>query len=332
MRISSVRTRWVCAFVGAGVLFGQAAGQAPLAFEVASIKSAGPLDPIAIRQGKAHIGMKVDGEICDIGLFSLRDLIRTAYEVKDYQILGADSLGSLMDAQRFNIRATIPPGATEKQVPEMLQTLLAERFKLAVRRETKEESVYALVVAKGGPKLKAAEPEPKTSGDAAASASEAPKPGERVLGIGADQVRISGNMRDGKGITVNGGPMGQMHVSMADGKIHMEASRMTMAGLADVVTNFVGKPVVDMTDLKGEYQVAFDLSMDDVMNVARTAGMPMSPRAAIGNAGNGPAVASDPSGSAIFASMQQLGLKLESRKAPVSVIVVEHFEKTPTEN
>lgn len=334
MRIGSLRTGCACAFLVAGVLFGQSAGQ-PLAFEVASIKSVGPLDPIAIRQGKAHVGMKVDGAICDIGSFSLRDLIRTAYDVKDYQILGIDSIGSPLDAPRFNIQATLPAGATEKQVPEMLQTLLAERFKLAVRRETKEESVYALLVAKGGSKMKEAEPEPKPSGDAAASPSDTPKQGERVLGFGSNQVRVSGNMRDGTGITVNGGPMGQMHVSMVDGKIHMEAARMTMAGLADVATNFVGKPVVDMTDLKGEYQVAFDVSMDDVMNVARTAGLPMAGGARGGNlgaAGDGPVVASDPSGSAIFASMQQLGLKLESRKAPVSMIVVEHFEKTPTDN
>ena len=108
--------------------------------------------------------MKVDGAICDIGSFSLRDLIRTAYEVKDYQITGADSLGSPMDAQRFNIQATMPEGATEKQVPQMLQTLLAERFKLVIRRETKEQSVYALVVAKGGPKLKEAEPDPPAPG------------------------------------------------------------------------------------------------------------------------------------------------------------------------
>src|SRR5580693_9478900 len=108
-----------------------------LAFEVASIKPAGPLDPVAIAQGKMRIGMKVDGAICDIASFSLRDLIRTAYEVKDYQISGIDA-GAPLTVQRFNIQATMPAGATEKQVPQMLQALLAERFKLTVHRETKE--------------------------------------------------------------------------------------------------------------------------------------------------------------------------------------------------
>jgi uncharacterized protein (TIGR03435 family) len=310
--------------------FAQTPPPPPLAFEVASIKPAGPLDPTAIAQGKIHIGMKVDGAICDIGSFSLKDLIRTAYEVKDYQITGADSLGSPLDAQRFNIQATMPEGATEKQVPQMLQTLLAERFKLVVRRETKDQSVYALVVAKGGPKLKESEPDPPAP-DVPPDGPETPKKGEMVIGQGSNQVRISGNMASGNGITVKGGPMGQMHMTMADGKMRMEATKMTMPALADVATTFVGKPVIDMTELKGNYQVVLDLSMDDLKNVARAAGLTM-PGAPGGNGGPGLGDASDPSGSTIFASIQQMGLKLEARKAPLPSIVIEHFEKSPTEN
>jgi uncharacterized protein (TIGR03435 family) len=311
--------------------FAQTPPPPPLAFEVASIKPAGALDPLAIAQGKVSVGMKVDGAICNIGSFSLRDLVRTAYEVKDYQISGLDSLGAAMSAQRFNIQATLPEGATEKQVPQMLQALLAERFKLVIHRETRDQPVYALIVAKGGPKLKDAEPDPPAPADAAPATPDAPKKGEAVFGQGANQVRISGNPTDGKGMVVKGGPMGQMHMTMADGKLHLEASKMTMASLADVATNFVGKPVVDMTELKGNYQVALDLSMDDIKNVARAAGMNM-PGTPAGNAANAPVDASDPSGSSIFASVQQLGLKLEARKAPLPYIVVDHYEKTPTEN
>ena len=96
-----------------------------MVFDVASIKSAGPLDPIKVSQGKLRIGLKVDGAICSIGSFSIKDLIRTAYEVKDYQITGPDWLNGVMSAERFNIEATMPEGATEKQVPQMLQALLA---------------------------------------------------------------------------------------------------------------------------------------------------------------------------------------------------------------
>ena len=319
--------------LAAALLVTAAFAQAPakaLAFEVASIKPAGPLDPMAIAQGKVRVGMKVDGAICNIGSFSLRDLVRTAYDVKDYQISGADSLGGPLDAQRFNIQATLPDGATEKDVPQMLQALLAERFKLVVHRETRDLPVFALVVGKDGPKLKAAEPEPPAP-PPSSDAPAAPKPDEHVIGVGSNQVRISGNMRDGKGINVDSSATGRMHMTMADGKMHLEASKMTMAALADTATTFVGRPVVDQTDLKGDYQVTLDLSMDDLKNVARIAGF-AGPGAGGGNAAQGLLDASDPSGSSIFASVQKMGLKLDARRAPIPFIVIDHFEKSPTEN
>jgi uncharacterized protein (TIGR03435 family) len=307
--------------------FAQTPAPAPaLAFEVASVKPAGPLDPAAIQAGKMRIGMKVDGALCDIGSFSLRDLIRTAYEVKDYQITGPDWLGSPLSAQRFNIQATMPEGATEKQVPQMLQTLLAERFKLVIHRESKDHSVYALVVGKGGSKMKEAEPDPPTP-----ETPPEPKKGEMVMGQGSSQVRISGSMENGKGVTVNGGPQGQMKMSMVDGRMHMEAAKMSMSTLAEFATRFVDRPVVDMTELKGNYQVTLDLTMDDLKNIARAAGMAMPPGGGA-STGPGPAEAADPSGSSIFMSLQQMGLKLESRKAPMDVIVIDHLEKSPTDN
>jgi len=305
--------------------FSQTPVQTALAFDVASVKPAGPLDPMALAQGKMRIGMKVDGQIVDIASFTLRDLIRTAYEVKDFQISGPDWLSGTMSAQRFNIQATMPPGGTEKQVPQMLQALLAERFKLAVHRDTKEHSVMALVVAKGGPKMKESEPDappPETP--------EEPKKGETVLGQGSSQVRISGSMDNGKGVKMKG-PMGDMKMSMVDGKMHMEASKMSMSSLAEFATRFVDRPVVDMTDLKGNYQVAFDLTMDDLKNIARQAGMNI-PGGPGGGDTKGLVDASDPSGSSILMSLQAMGLKLDPRKAPLETIVVDHIEKTPTEN
>ena len=295
-----------------------------LTFEVASVKPAGPLDPVAVASGKMRVGMKVDGAICDIASFSLRDLIRTAYEVKDYQITGPDWLGSNpMSAQRFNIQATMPEGATEKQVPQMLQALLTDRFKLTFHRDTKDHSVYALIVGKGGAKLKESEPDappPETP--------EEPKKGETVVGQGSSQMRVSGNMADGKGMVVKGGPMGKMKMSMVDGKMHMEAAKMTMEALCEFASRFVDRPVVDMTELKGNYQVALDLSTDDLKNIARAAGV-VAPG---GDGAKGSAEASDPSGSSIFQSVQQMGLKLEARKAPVSIIVIDHVVRAPTEN
>jgi uncharacterized protein (TIGR03435 family) len=308
----------------AALVSAQTPAQPVLAFEVASVKPAGPLDPVAIQSGKMRIGMKVDGAMVDIGSFALKDLIRVAYDVKDYQISGPDWLNNLMGATRFNIQATLPEGATEKQVPQMLQALLAERFKLVVHRDSKDHSVYALIVGKGGVKLKESEPDvppPETAPE--------PKKGETVIGQGTSQVRISGDMQSGKGMVVNGGPQGQMRMAMADGKMHMEAAKMSMAMLAEFATRFVDRPVVDMTELKGNYRVALDLSMDDLKNIARAAGVGMGG----GDSGKTPIEApSDPSGSSIFMSLQQMGLKLEARKAPVTLIVIDHLEKAPTEN
>jgi uncharacterized protein (TIGR03435 family) len=320
----------VALLLAAAGIYAQTPAPHALAFEVASIKAAGPLDPAAIQSGKMRMGMKIDGARVDIGSFSLRDLIRTAYEVKDYQISGPDWLGGVMSAQRFNIQATIPEAATKEQVPQMLQVLLADRFKLVVHRENKDHSVYALVVGKNGVKLQAADPDPVPDPKAEPTLEPPaePKKGEMVMGQGTSQVRVSGDMQRGKGVTVKGGPMGQMHMSMVDGRMHMEADKMDMPTLAEFATRFVDRPVVDMTELKGNYKVTLDLSMDDIKNVARAAGM----GAMMGEAGKPSTEASDPSGSSIFTSIQQMGLKLEARKAPLPIIVVDHLEKTPTEN
>src|SRR5260370_3342594 len=99
-----------------------------LEFEVASIKPSAA--PVA---GRLAAGVKVDGAQVHGSFLALKDYIRSAYKVKDYQISGPSWLGS----ERFEIDAKLPAGATREQVPEMMQTLLAERFELKTHRETK---------------------------------------------------------------------------------------------------------------------------------------------------------------------------------------------------
>jgi uncharacterized protein (TIGR03435 family) len=109
---------------------------------------------------------------------------------------------------------------------------------------------------------------------------------------------------------------------------------MNMTMFAETLSQIANLPVVDMTELKGNYQVSFDVPMADLMKLAQSAGfaIPGAPPGA--DAGASPAnAAPDPSGSnVIFDSVQKLGLKLEQRKAPVDTIIVDHIEKTPTEN
>jgi uncharacterized protein (TIGR03435 family) len=298
--------------------------QAPVSkpeFEVASIKPAQPL-PSQASSGKIHVGMTIDGARVDIGSMSLAELIPVAFKVKPYQVSGPD----WMSTERFDILAKIPDGAANDQVPEMLQALLADRFKLTIHRENKDHSIYALVVAKGGPKLKESVPEPEvleSSDDAKKAVAIATLDGS---------VRVT---QDNKGgIVTRGGQGGTTRIAAGpDGLMHMEASRVTMAQLADTLSRFVDRPVVDMTDLKGNYQVKLEISMAEIMKSARAAGLPGAPLPG-GPLGAGtPAdAASDPSSSSIFATVQQLGLKLEPRKAPIETIVVDHLEKTPTEN
>jgi len=284
-----------------------------LEFEVASIRPAGPLDKM-VASGKMHIGMQIDGARVDIGAMALPDLIQIAYKVKRFQISGAGTDG--IAAQRFDILAKLPEGTNKDQVPEMLQALLEDRFKLKFHRESKEQSVYALVQAKGGHKMKEAPPDPEPAKDAD---PDAPKPpaGPQI------------NFNNGGNGAVMKGPMGTTKMSMQNGGMHFEMEKMPMTALVDFLARFVEKPVVDMTDLKGNYQIALDLSMDDMRNVARSAGVAI-PGGGTAEPGKVPD-ASDPSGS-VFTSVQQIGLKLETRKAPVEIIIVDHVEKMPTEN
>jgi uncharacterized protein (TIGR03435 family) len=132
---------------------------APLSFEVASVKPAAP--PIAtkdeytagynagMRAGMAEQGLRVTGLRVNITDNTLRDLIRLAYQVKNYQIVGPGWTAS----EKYEIAALMPAGSERSQAPLMLQTLLKDRFHLELRRETRKLAAYALVVVKGGPKL-----------------------------------------------------------------------------------------------------------------------------------------------------------------------------------
>jgi len=144
------------------------------------------------------------------------------------------------------------------------------------------------------------------------------------------------------------GLQGKMSYSLnpATQSFHIDFSMTTMAGFADMITQLFtqlsggtgGRQVVDMTGIKGNYDATVELSLAEMIAMARAAGadiptgVPGEP--AGGGRGNAPAVASDPSGggSSLTDAVQSMGLKLESRKATVDQFIVDHIEKTPTEN
>jgi uncharacterized protein (TIGR03435 family) len=299
---------------------GSLLAQAP-AFEVASVKPSEPITPAMIASGKLHAGMKIDGKRVDIGNFGMMQLICKAYDVKSYQVSGPSWLKAVgLSGQRFDIVANLPEGATKEQVPQMLQALLAERFKLVIHRETKDQPVYALVVGKGGAKLTPAE-EPAAAPDAAA-------PNPAVTGSSTATFTQS----KGGAVISDGAGHSQKMTMAPDGKsMRLEASGLTMAELGEGLTAFVDHPIVDMTDIKGKYQVTLDLSREDMLNAARAAGMAV-PGGGEGDASKPAELASDPGGNSIFKTIQAMGLKLEPRKVPLTFIVVDSVEKTPTEN
>jgi uncharacterized protein (TIGR03435 family) len=310
--------------LAAGALLAQTPAAAPT-FEVVSIKAVDMPGPAQVASGKIHAGMKIDAARVDIGLISLMELICKAYDVKSFQVQGPDWLKSVFGAQRFDIIAKMPEGSNKSQVPQMLQAMLADRFKLVIRKEKKEQSVLALVVAKGGPKLKEsapmeAAPPPEAGGPTAAS-------------TGSSQVSVKANA-GGTGAVVSDGDGLQQKVSMADGKMHYEITGITMAKFVDTgVTPMVDKPVIDVTDLKGRYDITMDIPMAELMNVARKMGAPVpnSPGGGGADSSRPADAASEPTGS-IYGILQSLGLKLEPRKMPIDLIIVEKVEKLPTDN
>jgi uncharacterized protein (TIGR03435 family) len=141
----------VCAVLSLPVSFAQspAAQAEDPRFEVVSIKPVPRPTPGADRAGASRMGFNVDGARVDIKGYSLFSLLGRAFHVDAPQLIAP---GFARD-QFFEIQATLPAGATRAQVPEMLQAMLAERFKLAYHRETREYQMTVLTVGKGGMKL-----------------------------------------------------------------------------------------------------------------------------------------------------------------------------------
>lgn len=246
--------------------------------------------------------MHIDGAQFRVGSFSLRDYLGMAYRMKPYQISGPDWIAS----ERFDLAATLPAGVSTDLIPEMLQALLAERFQVKLHRDKKEFPVYVLEIGKGPLKLQASPLDPD-----AADAD----------GKGVANVAASGS---GQGVFVNLGH-GSSY-SFANNRF--EAAKLTMADWTGNLERFMDRPVVDMTGLKGNYDFALDLTEEDYrMMLVRSgvnAGVVLPPQALRLLEGGAPV--------SLFDAVQKLGLKLDARKAPLDVMVIDEARKTPTDN
>jgi uncharacterized protein (TIGR03435 family) len=245
----------------------------PLTFETASIKPTPPGPHNSVIGAMPGGGLNAEG-------ISLKNLIMWAYDVQDYQILGGPSW---LESQHWTIQAKAAPSEADnptagpveyekmnaaqqaqymRSVRERTRALLAERFRLVLRREEREQTAYVLTVAKGGPKLKEAAP--------------------GMIGRGNGEILSKGSQ---------------------------------MGNFVRFLAVDLGRPVTDATRLTGTY--AFDLKWTPDRSA---------------NAEPGAAMASDPAGPTIFTAIEeQLGLKLESRKAPMETLIIDRVDK-PSNN
>src|SRR6185312_11305322 len=313
-----------------------ALAQTKPAFEVATIKPSAPLDQaklIASIQagGKLPIGANIDGSRAEYKYLDLKSLMSYAYGVKPYQITGPD----WMATTRFDIEAKMPDGAKKDDASKMLQSLLEERFHLQVHHETTEHPVLALVAGKNGPKLKA------SAGKPAAIDESAPlKQGETKIDGPDGPIHVKIDISTGSSV-MDLGLKGKMSykVNPQTLTMHIDFSMMTMAGLADMMTQLMtqlggpaatGKQIVDMTGIQGNYDASMELSLQEIINLARAQGanIPNLPGAAAPGAGGAAGQASDPgaSGTSVTDAVNAMGLKLENRKAPVDQLIVDRID------
>jgi uncharacterized protein (TIGR03435 family) len=194
-----------------------------------------------------------------------------------------------MDSSVADAIRKLDPEQRKDARQQMTQALLADRFKLSIHRETKELPVYALVVAKNGPKLQEAKPD--------ATYSNGLK--------GPDGVARKGVMRMGLGEVTGQG--------------------LSISSFARLLSQQLGRTVIDKTGLTANYDFTLHWTPEEGEGQLFK-GTGLAPQGADSAA---PAESSGPS---LFSAIQeQLGLKLESQKGPVEIIVIDHVEK-PSQN
>jgi uncharacterized protein (TIGR03435 family) len=233
-----------------------ASAQTPPSFEVATVKPSEPGTPMAIRRSGHRIVTTAT---------SLQFLISWAYDLHTDLIYGKPGW---LDSARYDVVAAAPEGGPLRGTPpgqptilqQMMQTLLAERFKLVVHREKRDLPLYALVVGKGGPKF---------------DLTKAPE------------------------------VMGQTPFNMpSPGRL--TGTQVTAWMLAKVLSGQLNKTVQDHSGLAGVFDFKLEWQPDGMTDI--------------------------PGASLFTAVQEQLGLRLEARRGPVEVLVIDRVENAPTAN
>ncbi|HZR24451.1 MAG TPA: TIGR03435 family protein [Vicinamibacterales bacterium] len=259
-------------------------------FEVASIK------PNNSGDGRVMMGMQPGGRFTASNV-SLRQLIRNAYGLQESQIVGGPDW---VANDRFDINAKAEDGFVAPLTPPgqvgpiqlMMRALLADRFKLVVHDEEREMPIFALVLNRPDGKL-----------------------GPQLTKSNVDCAALTGRGR-GAAPPPPPAPGQPMPCGIRIGFGNMVVGSSPIAQIATVLSQFAGRMVVDKTGLAGAYDMNLTWTPDN---------LPQRPPGAPEPLVNG--VAIDPNGPSLFTAVQeQLGLKLDSQKGPVKVLVIDKVE------
>jgi uncharacterized protein (TIGR03435 family) len=274
----------------------QGSADAP-AFEVASVK------PNNSGEARVSFTYRRAGGRFNATNATLRLLICNVYQLQDSQIVGGPSW---LNADRFDIVAKADLESSQafpvqrrdgpSRLQLMMRALLAERFKLAVHHETKPVSAFTLVVARRDGRL---------------------GPALRPSAGDCDALAATARARNAAPPSNQPAPVAPTRCGAAMGIGHFTVGGGTLFQLANTLSNIVGQAVVDRTGLTGNFDI--DLTWTPEQTAQRPPDTQDPPHA-------------DPDGPSIFTALQeQLGLKLESEKTPVDVLVIDHAEH-PIEN
>ena len=273
-------------------------------FEVASVKPSGPPPQGPRIEGRllGGPGTAGPGRITDSRV-TLQRLLREAYVVDFDQIQGPGWIAE----EKYDIEAKVPAGATKDDLKVMFQHLLEERFKLVLHHITKDFPVYELTIAKGGSKLK----------ENTDTGLEPSRPGEPRMPLDRNGFpQLPPGKSGSLGATANGltrTTSRGLPLSMLIFQLGPQLGTITGPN------TYAPGRIVDKTGLTGKY----DFNLEYVGGGGIGAALSL-PTAADGQ---------EPIGlSFVDAIEKQLGLKLTKSTAPFDVLVIDHVEKTPTEN
>ena len=269
-----------------------AAAQSRPAFDVTSVKRV--QSDTGRRAGGASI---LPGGRLSAPNATLRGLIATAYGLLDLQIVDARRM---LDTDFFEIEGRTNPDLSAADARAMLRTLLAERFGLVAHSETRDLPVYEMTLARDdrrpGPQLRPSGPDCALPKGPAGVPPPPPPPSSGTLGRPLPLSITSSRCA----LILFNSTLGA----------HWSLREITLAGLAERLTDPLGRPVLDRTGLEGAFDIDLTYSPDNPS--IDTSGAP-----------NAPAL--------MAAVREQLGLRLESSRAPVEVLVIDQI-RPPTEN